>query len=91
MEVGWIKGRIIDFVKAKREKIDRRAIAKEAARRKARELWEIYIKSDCKSVAAFVDKSNYPHSTISLTILWRKHIQEYKDHVWPGKRRLQNN
>jgi hypothetical protein len=91
LEVGWIKGRIIDFARAKRAKIDRRAIAREAARQKACELWEMYLKSDCKSVAAFVDKSNYPHSTISLTILWRKHIQEYKDHVWPGKRRLLNN
>lgn len=85
LSIGWTRGRIYDFNKAKQPIVDKRELAKELAKQEARTLFDNYLKSDCVSVREYTEKSNYQFSYVSLTILWRKYIPEYHTHVKPGK------
>lgn len=87
LSIGWTKGRIINFEKARKPRINKKDLANSEIKKYARTMFEKYLNSDCSSIREFVSKGYYPNSHVSLTILWKKHIPEYTLLIKPRMKR----
>ena len=78
---GWKIGRIIKF-----DKVNKRLLREEKQIKTARELYEKYSAGNFTSIRNFCELGNYEYSHVSLTLLWKKYIPEYKVKAKRGKR-----
>ena len=86
--IGWTEGRIINFRKDKKiekPKSNKKEWKKEQSSILAYQYFALYKESGCKSIGEFVRSGHYPYSKVSLTLLWKKYVPEYKQTVQPGK------
>jgi len=84
---GWEIGRIVKFNKdlKKVEKIKKKNLKKEQSRLLAYDLFKKYQAGNFKSIREFVRLGNYKYSHVSLTLMWKKYIPEFKENVRHGK------
>lgn len=83
---GWQLGRIVNFNKTAKIKIDTRKIKEEEYRLLAQRLYDSYINGDFKSIREFCRLDNYKHSHVSLIRLWKKYIPGFAENVKKGRR-----
>jgi len=84
VEEGWELGRVINFDKENlRSREDYLTDRNEESRKLAYQLYETFLKSDCKSVTSFAKsiKTSQPR----LTMLWKKYVIEYNETRKHGK------
>ena len=84
---GWKIGRIVKFDKdlKKLEKIKKKDLQKEQNKLIANDLYTQYVKGNFKSIREFVRLGNYKYSHVSLTLMWKKYVPEFKENVIHGK------
>lgn len=80
---GWKLGRSAKVVPVKSNK---EKIRQEKCRQNAELLYSAYINGNYTSIREFCRAGKYEFSHVSLTLLWKKYIPEYKEKVEKGKR-----
>jgi hypothetical protein len=84
---GWKIGRVIKFDKELKKvgKIRKKDLQKEQNKKIAEDLYKKYIEGNFKSIREFVRLGNYKYSHVSLTLMWKKYVPEFKENVRHGK------
>lgn len=88
LPLGWEVGRILKFDKKphKSHSVHNKALQQDKNKKIARDLYLKYVDGNFRSIREFVRLGNYNYSHVSLTLMWKKHIPEFKENVKHGKR-----
>jgi hypothetical protein len=75
---GWIKGRNKWKPKRNSDIISKRSLREKENIKRAYLLFNQYVNSEYSSIRNFVKETEYPHSVVALTKLWKRYVKEYQ-------------